>query len=104
MSQGVIPKSPRFYQRAEGSPVAHSFVAGDPSLRLKNGYAQDDAIDERRCCQTTTQSIADLKGRGFTPRRLSPKWPGASAPRWIRTVWNGQGEPGTSEFQSHGPV
>jgi hypothetical protein len=38
-----------FYQRAEGSPVAHSVVAGDPSLRLKNGYAQDDAIDERRC-------------------------------------------------------
>jgi len=34
---------PRFYQRAEGSPVAHRVVAGDPSLRLKNGYAQDDA-------------------------------------------------------------
>jgi len=43
ISQGVIPKSPRFYQRAEGSPVAHSVVAGDPWLRLKNGYAQDDA-------------------------------------------------------------
>jgi len=27
ISQGVIPKSPRFYQRAEGSPVAHSVVA-----------------------------------------------------------------------------
>ena len=25
--KGVIPKSPRFYQRAEGSPVAHSVVA-----------------------------------------------------------------------------
>ena len=46
---GVIPKSPRFYQRAEGSPVARSVGAGDPfalplragtSLRLKNGYAQ----------------------------------------------------------------
>jgi hypothetical protein len=47
-SQGVIPQSPRFYQRAEGSPVAHSVVAGNPSLRLKNGYARDDAIDERR--------------------------------------------------------
>jgi len=47
ISQGVIPKSPRFYQRAEGSPVAHSVVAGDPWLRLKNGYPQDDAIDER---------------------------------------------------------
>jgi uncharacterized protein (DUF1697 family) len=31
--------------------VAHRVVAGDPSLRLKNGYAQDDAIDERRCHQ-----------------------------------------------------
>jgi len=51
MSQGVIPKNPRFYQRAEGSPVAHSVVAGDPSLRLKNGCAQDDAIDQRRCHQ-----------------------------------------------------
>jgi hypothetical protein len=50
-SQGVIPKSPRFYQRAERSPVANSVVAGDPSLRLKNGYAQDDATDERRCHQ-----------------------------------------------------
>ncbi len=27
--------------------MAHSVVAGDPSLRLKNGYAQDDAIYER---------------------------------------------------------
>jgi hypothetical protein len=51
ISQGVIPKSPRFYQRAEGSPVAHSVVTGDPSLRLKNGYTRDDAIDERRCRQ-----------------------------------------------------
>jgi len=51
MSQGVIPKSPRSYQRAEGSPVARRVVAGDPSLRLKNGCAQDDAIDERRCHQ-----------------------------------------------------
>jgi len=49
ISQGIIPKSPRFYQRVEGSPVAYSVVAGDPfavrlragsSLRLKNGYAQ----------------------------------------------------------------
>ncbi len=53
--RGVIPKSPRFYQRAEGSPVAHSMVAVVPSLRRKNGCAQDDAIDEpideRRCLQ-----------------------------------------------------
>jgi len=51
MLQGAIPKSPRSYQRAEGSPVARLVVAGDPSLRLKNGCAQDDAIDERRCYQ-----------------------------------------------------
>jgi hypothetical protein len=48
MSHCVIPKRPRFYQRAEGSPVAHSVVAGAPFdfaqgrlfVRLKNGYAQ----------------------------------------------------------------
>ena len=27
------PEGPRLHQRAEGSPVAHSMVAGDPSLR-----------------------------------------------------------------------
>ena len=27
--------------------MANSVLAGDPSRRLKNGYAQDDAIDER---------------------------------------------------------
>ncbi len=27
--------------------MAHSVAAGDPSLCLKNGYAQDDAIYER---------------------------------------------------------
>ena len=50
ISHGVIPKSPRFSQPAEASP-GHSVVAGDPSLRLKNGYAQHDAIDERACHQ-----------------------------------------------------
>src|SRR5579884_777455 len=44
---GVIPKRPRSCQRAEGSPRAHNVVVGDPSLRLKYGYAQDDAIHER---------------------------------------------------------
>jgi hypothetical protein len=48
ISQGVIPKSPRFYQRAEGPPRGTQRRSGDPSLRLKNGYAQDDAIDGRR--------------------------------------------------------
>ena len=43
-SRGVIPKCPRFYQRAEGSSLAHCVAAGDPSLRLKNGSVQDDAI------------------------------------------------------------
>ena len=38
---------PRFHQRAEGSHVAQSVVVGDPSLRLKNGYAQDDAIHDK---------------------------------------------------------
>ena len=66
ISQGVIPKSPRFYQRVEGSPVAHSVVAGDPSLRLKNGYAQDDAVDGRRCHQKFKMSHYRKKG---TPLR-----------------------------------
>ena len=43
-SQRRHPEGPRFHQRAEGSPVARSLVAGDPSLRLKNGCAQDDAV------------------------------------------------------------
>jgi hypothetical protein len=38
----IIPKVPRFLQRAEGSPCPQTVRAGDPSLRLKNGYAQDD--------------------------------------------------------------
>jgi len=29
--QRVIPKSPRFYQRAEGSPMAHSVAADNPA-------------------------------------------------------------------------
>jgi hypothetical protein len=36
----VIPKRPRSYQRAEGSPMVHGVVAGDPSLpeeRLRSG-------------------------------------------------------------------
>jgi hypothetical protein len=44
---GVIPKRPRFYQRAEGSPVAHGILAADPLLRLKNGCAQDEIIEEK---------------------------------------------------------
>ena len=41
------PKGPRFYQWAEGSPLRRSLLAGDPSLRLKNGYARDDASRRR---------------------------------------------------------
>jgi len=37
------PEGPRFRQRAEGSPIRLVHVLGDPSLRLKNGFAQDDA-------------------------------------------------------------
>ena len=64
MLQSVIPKSPRSYQRAEGSPVAHSVVAGDPSLRLKNGCAQDDAIDERR--STRIRALSGLGQKSMT--------------------------------------
>jgi hypothetical protein len=39
------PEVPALSPAGEGSPVAHSIVAGDPSLRLKNGYAQDDAAE-----------------------------------------------------------
>ena len=44
---GVIPKDPRFHQRAEGSRVGRNcgWSARDPSLRLKYGYAQDDALE-----------------------------------------------------------
>ena len=37
------PEGPRFHQRAEGSPIRLVHALGDPSLRLKNGFAQDDA-------------------------------------------------------------
>ena len=37
------PEAPRFHQRGEGSPVQLLF-RGDPSLRLKDGSAQDDAV------------------------------------------------------------
>jgi len=45
---GVIPKAPRLHQRAEGSRERrnHSRYARDPSLRLKGGFARDDAIEE----------------------------------------------------------
>jgi hypothetical protein len=37
ISQGVIPKRPRFYQRAEGSPVAHS-VAAESHQKFKMSH------------------------------------------------------------------
>jgi hypothetical protein len=46
------PEEPAFF--ASGPRDLRSrtaLLAGDPSLRLKNGYAQDDAIDESRCHQ-----------------------------------------------------
>ncbi len=50
--------------------MAHNVVAGDPSLRLKNGYAQDDAIDERTCHQnfklTTTAATWAVFASGET--------------------------------------
>ena len=41
------PEELAFLPAGRGISVAHSVVAGDPSLRLKKGYAQDDAIAER---------------------------------------------------------
>ncbi|PYX47959.1 MAG: hypothetical protein DMG79_12950 [Acidobacteria bacterium] len=49
------PEEPAFFLPAEGSPPARSVLAGDPSLRLKNGYAQDDAI------RTTEDAIRNSK-------------------------------------------
>jgi hypothetical protein len=45
--QGVIPKSPRFFRGPRDIPLHTSVKEGDPLLRLKNGYAQDDAIAEK---------------------------------------------------------
>jgi hypothetical protein len=59
---GVIPKRPRFYQRAEGSLPAHSIVAGDPSLRLKTGYAQDDATEAERIYEKKPKLSCAPKG------------------------------------------
>jgi trans-aconitate 2-methyltransferase len=42
-SVGRHPEAPRFHQRGEGSRAAWIRCTLDPSLRLKNGYAQDDA-------------------------------------------------------------
>jgi hypothetical protein len=47
--------------------MAHSVVVGDPSLRLKNGYAQDDAVDERRCHQKFQLSHSGW----LAPRRVA---------------------------------
>ncbi len=41
--EGVIPKPHVFHQRGEESPDPAHNGQGDPSLRLRNGYAQDDA-------------------------------------------------------------
>jgi hypothetical protein len=38
------PEAPRFHQRGEGSGEEFLSPALDPLLRLKNGFAQDDAI------------------------------------------------------------
>jgi len=43
----VIPK-PIVFQLGEGSSVQNRRPAQDPSLRLKNGFAQDDASHENR--------------------------------------------------------
>ena len=44
-SVGRHPEAPRFYERGEGSRGVRISCALDPSLRLKNGFAQDDAVE-----------------------------------------------------------
>jgi hypothetical protein len=48
ISQGVIPKSPRFYQRAEGSPMAHSVVAEALEESGDALFHDDDSIFRAR--------------------------------------------------------
>jgi hypothetical protein len=78
---GVIPKRPRSYQRAEGSPLAQSVVAGDPSLRLNNGCAQDDAMEKRilkkskpshyqAVCHSATKFTGQPSKNGFSRVRI----------------------------------
>jgi len=43
---GRHPEGSRFHQRAEGSGVRTGMAARDPSLRLKNGCARDDAAEK----------------------------------------------------------
>jgi len=42
------PEGPRFHQRAAGSRAGRHRIrpAPDPSLRLKNATAQDDAVEK----------------------------------------------------------
>jgi len=42
------PEALRFHRRGEGSREEYAHVAStrDPSLRLKDGFAQDDAVGE----------------------------------------------------------
>ena len=65
-------KCPRFYQRAEGSPIAHSIPAGDPSLRLKNGFAQDDAAEEEEEEERKFDEQSKLSGYPQLPFLLPP--------------------------------
>jgi hypothetical protein len=73
-------------QGVKGSLMAHSIVVGDPSLRLKNGYAQDDTIAdmikmsfhfESGHCITLHQSRRTLvphKLHGITRSRAALHW------------------------------
>jgi len=47
---GGHPEVPRFLQRADGSPDPQYRESGDPSLRLRNGYAQDDRREDPVVC------------------------------------------------------
>jgi len=48
-SIGRHPEAPRFHQRGKGSRASRSRCARDPSLRRKNGCAQDDASEYNSC-------------------------------------------------------
>jgi hypothetical protein len=45
--------------------MAHSIVAGGPLLRLKNGYAQDDAIEDTAKLEREPCVQLNLTGTGY---------------------------------------
>ncbi len=65
---GRHSEGPRFYQRAEESPVSQQMGARDPSLRLESGYAQDDPLPK-----VLTEALqGELRGRSVSNLETSP--------------------------------